>query len=135
MLHWINHISLYKNNYWKICFPFLLPGSTNVKKMLVHEFIIAISLPFKALHFQSRFAVPIKSIQKKKLRFEETLDEVPKQRGQQYRKIARIFFFIVRRCNKNINNPEIKSYVFLSISFLNLQINFLLSLTLIYTNF
>ena len=64
-----------------------------------------------------------------------SLDEVLKQHRQQDCKIAKIFFFIRWLWDKNVSKTEIKSYVFLSINFHNLQINFHFPLTLIYTNF
>ena len=65
----------------------------------------------------------------------KSLDEVLKQHRQQYCKITKIFSFTGWMRDKNVNKTEIKSCIFLAINFHNLQINFLLPLTLIYTNF
>ena len=64
----------------------------------------------------------------------KSLDEVLKQRRQQYCKIAKMFSFIDWMWDKHVNKAEIKPCIFLSINFHNLQINCLFPLKLIYTN-
>ena len=70
--------------------------------------------------FQRWCPIPFKKLQKKISRSEETLDEVLKQHRQQYHKIPKTFSFIDWMGDKNINKPEIKSCLLLSINFHNL---------------